>query len=190
MALLIGFLTFILVVNCLFLILLVLIQLPKKDAGAGVAFGGGATDALFGAGSGNALTKMTKYAATMFIGMALILAVLNAQNHNRSSRTIDERLNSKAAAAPATAPVLPTKAPDASKFVPLTTTPAPATPAATTPGAPTVTTPSTGTPQLQLQPTPATPAPAQPAPAPGPQGTAPEKPAAGTPVAPAQTPPK
>ena len=58
-----GLLTFLLVLNCLLLILLVLVQLPKKDAGAGMAFGGGAADALFGAGSGNALTKITKYAA-------------------------------------------------------------------------------------------------------------------------------
>ena len=36
MSLLIGFLTFILVVTCLFLILLVLVQLPKKEAGAGL----------------------------------------------------------------------------------------------------------------------------------------------------------
>ena len=49
-----------LVLNCLLLILLVLVQLPKKDAGAGMAFGGGAADALFGAGSGNVLTKITK----------------------------------------------------------------------------------------------------------------------------------
>ena len=55
-----GILTVLLVLNCLVLILLVLIQLPKKDAGAGMAFGGGAADALFGAGSGNALTKITK----------------------------------------------------------------------------------------------------------------------------------
>ena len=40
----------------LFLILLVLVQLPKKDAGLGTAFGGGTTDALFGAGAGNVLT--------------------------------------------------------------------------------------------------------------------------------------
>ncbi|MDR3378172.1 MAG: preprotein translocase subunit SecG, partial [Verrucomicrobiae bacterium] len=58
-----GILTFVLVLNCLFLILLVLVQLPKKDAGAGIAFGGGTADALFGAGSGNALTKITKWAA-------------------------------------------------------------------------------------------------------------------------------
>ena len=51
-----GILTVLLVLNCLVLILLVLVQLPKKDAGAGMAFGGGAADALFGAGSGNVLT--------------------------------------------------------------------------------------------------------------------------------------
>ena len=63
MSFVIGILTFILVLLCVFLILLVLVQLPKKDAGAGMAFGGGAADALFGAGSGNALTKITKYTA-------------------------------------------------------------------------------------------------------------------------------
>jgi preprotein translocase subunit SecG len=84
MGILIGFLTFILVVNCLFLILLVLIQLPKKDAGAGVAFGGGTTDALFGAGTGNVLTKTTKYCAGLFLAMALILSILTA-NHQRSA---------------------------------------------------------------------------------------------------------
>lgn len=68
-----GILTFLLVVNCLFLILLVLVQLPKKDAGAGMAFGGGTADALFGAGSGNALTKITKWTAVVFLAMSLIL---------------------------------------------------------------------------------------------------------------------
>jgi len=55
MSFFIGVLTFFLIINCAVLILLVLVQLPKKDAGAGLAFGGGAADALFGAGSGNAL---------------------------------------------------------------------------------------------------------------------------------------
>ena len=54
-----GLLTFVIVLNALLLILLVLVQLPKKDAGAGMAFGAGTADALFGAGSGNALTKIT-----------------------------------------------------------------------------------------------------------------------------------
>jgi preprotein translocase subunit SecG len=78
-----GILTFVLVINCLLLILLVLIQLPKKDAGAGLAFGGGAADALFGAGSGNALTKITKYAAIFFFALAVFLGYLeNKLNGN------------------------------------------------------------------------------------------------------------
>jgi protein translocase SecG subunit len=55
----VGVLTILLVINCVMLIFLVLVQLPKKDAGAGIAFGAGAADALFGSGSGNALTKIT-----------------------------------------------------------------------------------------------------------------------------------
>jgi preprotein translocase subunit SecG len=74
--LLIGLMTFIMVLDCLILVLLVLIQLPKKEAGAGLAFGGGATDALFGAGSGNVLTKITKYAAGIFFGLALLIGIL------------------------------------------------------------------------------------------------------------------
>ena len=45
----------------------------------GTAFGGGATDALFGAGSGNALTMITKYAAGIFLVLSLTLSILNAQ---------------------------------------------------------------------------------------------------------------
>ena len=70
----IGILTFVMVVDSLALILLVLIQLPKKEAGAGLAFGGAATDALFGAGSGNVLTKITKYAAAIFFILAVVLS--------------------------------------------------------------------------------------------------------------------
>src|SRR5882672_8819241 len=103
MALFIGFLTFVLVMNCLFLMLLVLIQLPKKEAGAGIAFGGGATDALFGAGSGNALTNLTKYSASLFLCLALLLGFLNVRNSRRSARTVDELLAaSPAKSAPAT----------------------------------------------------------------------------------------
>jgi preprotein translocase subunit SecG len=92
MSIIIGFLTVILVLNCLFLILLILIQLPKKDAGAGIAFGGGATEALFGAGSGNVLTKITKYAAGMFMGMALLLSILNAQHTRATERSLELEL--------------------------------------------------------------------------------------------------
>jgi protein translocase SecG subunit len=100
MNLLFGFLTFVLVVNCLFLMLLVLVQLPKKEAGAGLAFGAGAVDTLIGAGSGNALTKLTKYSAASFLGLAVALAMLNAQRHEGTSRSIQQELQKKASAAP------------------------------------------------------------------------------------------
>jgi preprotein translocase subunit SecG len=82
MSFIVGILTFLLIINCLVLILLVLIQLPKKDAGAGLAFGGGAADALFGAGSGNALTKITKYAAVIFFALSMLLGYLEVRVHN------------------------------------------------------------------------------------------------------------
>ena len=75
-AFILGLLTLFLILNCLLLILLVLVQLPKKDAGAGLAFGSGAADALFGAGSGNALTKITKYATIIFLVMSWFLGLL------------------------------------------------------------------------------------------------------------------
>ena len=84
MAFLIGLLTFVLFLDCLVLVFLVLIQLPKKDAGAGLAFGAGATDALFGAGSGTVLTKVTKYAAGAFFVLAILLGIMQ---RNFSSRT-------------------------------------------------------------------------------------------------------
>jgi preprotein translocase subunit SecG len=76
MKVLIGFLTFILILDCLFMMLLVLIQLPKKEAGLGTAFGSSTTDALFGAGTGNVLTKLTKYTAALFLGISMLLSVL------------------------------------------------------------------------------------------------------------------
>ena len=102
--LLIGFLTVVLVLDCLFLVLLILIQLPKKEAGAGIAFGGAATDALFGAGSGTALTKITKYCAGLFLGLALFLSILNAQRGGSDS--LANKLRQKASAAPQVVPTL------------------------------------------------------------------------------------
>ena len=83
MSIVIWLLTFLLILDCLVLMLLVLIQLPKKEAGMGQAFGGGATDALFGAGSGNALTKLTKYTAAIFFVLTLMISILFSKQ-NRS----------------------------------------------------------------------------------------------------------
>ena len=91
MSFIIGILTVLLVLNCLLLILLVLVQLPKKDAGIGMAFGGGAADALFGAGSGNVLTKITKYATVIFFALALILTYSESRLHRSSSASEFEK---------------------------------------------------------------------------------------------------
>jgi preprotein translocase subunit SecG len=72
MSFLIGLLTVVLVLNCSLLILLVLSQPPKKEAGAGLAFGGLATDALFGAGSGSVITKVIRYATVAFFVVAML----------------------------------------------------------------------------------------------------------------------
>jgi preprotein translocase subunit SecG len=114
MGFLIGLFTVILVLDCGVLTLLVLIQLPKKDAGAGLAFGGGATDALFGAGSGNVLTKITKYAATIFFVLAIVLSMMQRNYHTRTTSVFEQKLGQTSAA-----PLLPSTTPQ-----PTTTKPA------------------------------------------------------------------
>ena len=93
MPFLIGLLTVVLVLNCALLILLVLIQLPKKEAGAGIAFGGAATDALFGAGTGNVLTKVTKYATVAFFVLAMVLSVLQSNYYHSDTREFQRKVN-------------------------------------------------------------------------------------------------
>jgi preprotein translocase subunit SecG len=111
-------LTVILIGNCLLLILLVLIQLPKKEAGAGLAFGAGAADALLGAGSGNALTQITKYSAGFFLLLALGLGVMNSNAAHNSQTQLRRALANqpKTPVAPVTTPAKP-----ASPFQSLTT---------------------------------------------------------------------
>jgi preprotein translocase subunit SecG len=106
MSFLIGLLTFIMVLDCIVLILLVLIQLPKKESGAGLAFGAGASDALFGAGSGNVLTKVTKYAATVFFVLAIVLAMMQTRFSGRSGSDFQRALDR--AAGPASVPATTT----------------------------------------------------------------------------------
>jgi len=100
-------LTFLLVFDCLILTLLILIQLPKREAGMGQAFGGSTTDALFGAGSGTALTKMTKYTAGIFFALTLLLSVL----HGRAARLHSGDLRNKLTQDEKLSLIAPTKAP-------------------------------------------------------------------------------
>ncbi len=112
------FLGVLMFLDCVLLIFLVLLQLPKKEAGmGGMAFGGAATDALFGAGSGNVLTKITKYVAGLFFILAIMMAWLDAYKPESGAASLAKKLSQSsggtlvpsappatAAAAPATAP--------------------------------------------------------------------------------------
>ena len=129
-----GILIFVLVVNCALLILLVLMQLPKKDAGAGLAFGGGAADALFGAGSGNFLTQATKYSIIVFCLLSLLLGwmenkISNDTNASEFMKAVQQKqmqmpVAPPSSTTPSTAPPMsPPAAPAAGGLVPPPVTP-------------------------------------------------------------------
>ena len=93
--------------DCVLLVFLVLIQLPKKEAGmGGMAFGGAATDALFGAGSGNVLTKITKYVAGIFFVLAILMALLSGYRPESSAAAQAKSLT-QGGGAPIMAPAAP-----------------------------------------------------------------------------------
>jgi len=109
-------LTVLLLIDCLFLGLLVLVQLPKKEAGVGMAFGGGAADALFGAGSGTALSNLTKYTATAFFILVFSLSIAKTHEHNGNVSALKSYMEKQSALpipSPASAPA-PTAVPPAS----------------------------------------------------------------------------
>ncbi|NMD21668.1 MAG: preprotein translocase subunit SecG, partial [Verrucomicrobia bacterium] len=120
MALVIGLLTFLLVLNSLLIILLVLVQLPKKEAGAGLAFGGSASDALFGAGSGTVLSRITKYGVGIFLTLSFTVSVLYTHSAKVSRQSVMLELERQVGAASAIPSAVATNVP-APVFQPLTT---------------------------------------------------------------------
>jgi preprotein translocase subunit SecG len=119
MSIVISLLTLVLVVVALLLGLLVLVQLPKKEAGIGAAFGAESTAAIFGANSGTVLTDLTRWLAGIFLVLCLGISVLTAHNTNSQSKKILERVNALPAAAATNVPPPPANA---------LTAPAPAAP--------------------------------------------------------------
>lgn len=109
-----------LVIDCVLLVFLVLMQLPKKEAGAGLAFGGAATDALFGAGSGNILTKITKYTTGIFFGLALVLSVLQSYRAHQRGSEFMERVKQSQNAQPTMTPPSAAEPAAGSNSMPLT----------------------------------------------------------------------
>lgn len=121
MLFLIILLSVVMVIDCVILVFLVLMQLPKKEAGAGLAFGGAATDALFGAGSGNFLTKATKYTAGAFFGLAILLSILQSYRAHQPGSDFMKRVSEHQNEQPAiSAPPTPTPATPQAVAVPAT----------------------------------------------------------------------
>jgi preprotein translocase subunit SecG len=123
------------VLDCALLVTLVLVQLPKKEAGAGVAFGAAATDALFGAGSGNMLTKITKYVAGIFFGLAILMAIIAGGKPQSGASALQQKLTQGTVAPlapPAPSETAPASAPSGGGFLQLSN----AVPAASSNAAP------------------------------------------------------
>jgi preprotein translocase subunit SecG len=115
---------------CLFLMLVVLLQ-QGKGGGMGAAFGGGATQQVFGGrGAGNLLTRATAVCAAVFMLTSVSLAYFSSSGDRAlRARIVQEqrqgnihegtRLKATKKAAPADAPKttdsVPAPAPDAPK---------------------------------------------------------------------------
>ena len=140
MSILLGILTFVLILVSIFLVLIVLAQ-KTKDGGMGAVLGGGAAEAAFGADTANVLTKATKYSAILFFVLAFALYLGRIYERKMAGAAAGSALPTitAPAATPAPAPGAPatTPSPAGTSAVPavsVPTTPAPTeTPATTTP---------------------------------------------------------
>lgn len=110
MSLVIGILTFVLIITSLFLVLVVLMQRAKTDGGMGAAMGGGSMESTFGAETGNVLSGATIKAAITFfvVSFALYLAHIYQSKHRAGA---DDRLPTVVAPATIPAPQPATPAP-------------------------------------------------------------------------------
>ena len=146
------------VVNCLFLIIVVLLQSGKAADIAG-AFGGAGSQTAFGPrGAATVLSRATTWCAVMFMVCALAL-VLHVDKGVESGGSVLEKFSKPA---PKAAPVTPAKP---QTVIPPASTPQPGTPQSSAPaGNPPVssTQPSTQPPAQQKAPSSTQPAPAQP----------------------------
>ena len=141
MGILLGVLTFILILVSLFLILVVLAQ-KSSDAGLGAAIGGGAAEAAFGAQTNSVLTKATIYSSILFFVLSLLLYLGRIYQRAHANEAARNALPTIAApVAPLTVPATKTAPAGAMQNPAPATTTAPVLPA---PGAATPSTTPTG----------------------------------------------
>lgn len=105
MSIVIGVLTFILVLTSLFLVMIVLMQRAKTDGGIGAAMAGGATESAFGAETTNVLSGATIKAAIVFFVLSFGLYLANIyQAKNRAAEDAKLPTINAPATTPAPAP--------------------------------------------------------------------------------------
>ncbi len=111
-----------LVLVCLLMILVILMQRSKQE-GIGAAFGAGMTESVFGADTGNILTKTTVWCAVLFFAITLTLSALAAGKHRAGTSGLSAAAQeaAKAMAPPAAAT---TNAPAATTNAPVAAAPA------------------------------------------------------------------
>ena len=119
MNILLGILTFVLIVTSVFLVLIVLMQKAKNDGGLGAAMGGGMAEAAFGADTSNVLSKATINGAIVFfvLAFALYLGRIYQRTHATSTGDSLPTISAPASIQPAApAPSVPaTPAPEEPK---------------------------------------------------------------------------
>ncbi len=107
MSLVIGILTFVLIITSIALVFLVLMQRAKTDGGMGSAMGGGAMESTFGADTNNVLSSATIKGSIIFfvVSFALYLSHIYQAKHRDEA---DNKLPAIVApAAPAAQPSTP-----------------------------------------------------------------------------------
>ena len=109
MSLLIGILTFVLILTSLFLVLVVLMQRAKNDGGMGSALGGGSMESTFGAETSNVLSGATIKASILFfvVSFILYLAHIYQTKHHDDADSKLPTINAPAVTTPAPQPATP-----------------------------------------------------------------------------------
>ncbi len=107
MSIVIGVLTFILVLTSIFLVMIVLMQRAKTDGGIGAAMAGGATESAFGAETNNVLSGATIKGAIIFFVLSFGLYLANVhQAKNRAAENAALPTVNAPATTPAPAPTV------------------------------------------------------------------------------------
>ena len=137
MNILLGILTFILIITSIALVLVVLMQKAKNDGGLGAAMGGGMAEAAFGADTSNVLSKFTINAAITFfvLAFALYLGRIYQRAHSAATGEALPTIAAPAATPPSSGPAN-TTAPAPANSAPATSAPAKSAPAEPAPKTP------------------------------------------------------